>query len=48
MTLSDIHEKIDDLIITIKQHPEDQDCLFNCEMELAYLEELREEIENDI
>ena len=47
MTLLEIHEKIETLMLTIKKNSEDQDCLFNCEMELAYLENLREEMEND-
>lgn len=45
MTLTQIFDRIEDLIETIKKNPEDQECLFNCEMEIAYLEELREDLE---
>lgn len=45
MTLPMIYNRIEELIDNIKKHPEDQDLIFNSEMELAYLESLREEIE---
>jgi len=45
MSLTEIYDRIDDLILTIKQNPEDQDCVFTCEMEISYLEELRENME---
>lgn len=45
MTLSQIFDRIEDLLETIKNNPEDQDCLYNCEMEIASLEHLREQLE---
>ncbi|MDX1760606.1 MAG: hypothetical protein R3218_00460 [Christiangramia sp.] len=45
MTLTEIYDRIDELILMLQNNPEDQDCLFKCEMEMAYLEELREEME---
>lgn len=47
MTLTEIYDRIDDLILTIKENPEDQDCFYKCEMEMSYLEELREEMEEE-
>lgn len=46
MTLPMIYDRIEDLIETIRKNPEDQDCIFNSEMELAYLEKLREDLED--
>ena len=45
MTLPMIYNRIDELLDIIKRNPEDQDLYFNSEMELAYLESLREELE---
>ena len=45
MTLPMIYSRMEELIDIIKRNPEDQDLVFNSEMELAYLERLREEIE---
>ena len=45
MTLTEIYDRMDDLVLLLQANPEDQDCLFKCEMEIAYLEELREEME---
>lgn len=45
MTLSEIHHRIEYLLKTIKNNPEDQDCWVNCEIEIAYLEQLREQLE---
>lgn len=45
MSLPMIYDRIEELIEIIKKNPEDQDLFFNSEMELSYLEALREEIE---
>ncbi|WP_189603883.1 hypothetical protein [Salinimicrobium marinum] len=45
MSLPMIYDRIDELLEIIKKNPEDQDLYFNSEMELSYLEALREEIE---
>lgn len=45
MTLNQIHERMDELLEVIRKNTEDQDCVFNCEMELASLEQLREDLE---
>ena len=45
MTLDQIYDRIEDLLETIKTSGEDQDLFFNCEMEIAYLEQVREEME---
>ncbi len=45
MTLVEICDRIDELLQMIQENPEDQDCFFKCEMEIAYLEELREEMD---
>ena len=45
MTLPMIHDRIEELLDIIKTNPEDQDLFFHSEMELAYLEALREDIE---
>lgn len=45
MTLIEIYDRIEELLETIKKNPEDQECIFNSEMEIAYLEELREDME---
>lgn len=47
MTLVEIYDRIEELLETIKKNPEDQDCIFNSEMEIAYLEELREDLEEN-
>jgi hypothetical protein len=47
MTLLEIYDRIEVLLETIKTNPEDQDCIFNSEMEIAYLEELREDLEEN-
>lgn len=39
---------MDELIHLLQNNPEDQDCLFKCEMEMAYLEELREDMEDSV
>lgn len=45
MTLNQIHDRMETLLEIIHNNSEDQDCVFNCEMELAALEQLREELE---
>lgn len=45
MTLTQIYDRIEDLLEVIKQNSEDQDCIFKCEMEIASLEQIREEME---
>ncbi|GHA31404.1 hypothetical protein GCM10007103_11280 [Salinimicrobium marinum] len=45
MNLPMIYHRIEELLEIIKRNPEDQDLYFNSEMELAYLENIREEIE---
>ncbi len=47
MTLTEIYDRIDELLETIGKNPEDQDCIFNSELELLYLESLREELEEN-
>ncbi|GHA35196.1 hypothetical protein GCM10007103_15930 [Salinimicrobium marinum] len=47
MTLLEIYDRIEVLIETIKKNPEDQDCIFNSEMEIAYLEDIREDLEEN-
>ena len=47
MKLVQIYDRIEDLLESIKKNPEDQDHIYNCEMEIASLEELREEIEEE-
>ena len=47
MTLTEIYDRIEDLIAEIRQNPEDQDRLFKCESEIASLEQLREDIEEN-
>ena len=48
MTLTEIYDRIEELVLIIKQNPEDQDCIFKSEMELAYLEDLKEVLEKDL
>lgn len=45
MTLTEIYDRIEDLLETIRENPEDQQCFFDCEMEIGYLEKVREELE---
>lgn len=45
MTLTEIYDRIEELLKAIKQNPEDQDVFFKNELEIGYLEELREELE---
>ena len=45
MTLNQIHDRIEELLEMIHKNTDDQDCVVNCEMELASLEQLREELE---
>ena len=45
MTLAEIHFRIEYLIKKINQNPEDQDCWYKCELEITYLEQLREQLE---
>ena len=47
MTLTQIYDRIEDLLEEIKKNPEDQDLLFKCETEIASLEELREDLEEN-
>ena len=47
MTLTEIYDRIEDLIAEIRKNPEDQDRLFKCESEIAALEQLREDIEEN-
>lgn len=47
MTLDQIYDRIDFLLEVIKSSAEDQDLFFNCEMEMAYLEEVREQLEEN-
>ena len=44
MTLPMIYERIDELLDMIKKSSEDQDLFLKCEVELVYLEALREEM----
>lgn len=48
MALDEIYERIKCLLDIIKTSGEDQDLFFNCEMEIAYLEQVREEMEENI
>lgn len=48
MTLTKIYNRIEELLDIIKRSPEDQDLYFNSELELAYLEDLREELEEGV
>ncbi|MCX2839090.1 hypothetical protein [Salinimicrobium profundisediminis] len=45
MTLTKIYNRIEELLDIIKRSTENQDLYFNSELELAYLEDLREELE---
>lgn len=45
MTLAEIHYRIEYLVKLLKQHPEDQDFWFNCELEISYLKQLRKQLE---
>ena len=45
MTISQIYDRMDELLELIQNNTEDQDFVFNCEMELAALEQLRERLE---
>jgi len=36
---------MEELLDMIQKNTEDQDCVFNCEIELASLEQLREDLE---
>ena len=45
MSLLMIYDRIEELLEIIRKNPEDQDLYFNSEMELSYLEALREAIE---
>lgn len=45
MTITEIHTRLDYLLEKIRKHPEDQDSWFHCEIEIAYLEQLREQLE---
>lgn len=45
MTLNQVHSRIEELLVMIHKNTEDQDCIVNCEMELASLEQLRETLE---
>ena len=45
MTLNEIYDRLDELLQAIQENPEDQDCFFKSEMEIAYLEDLREEMD---
>ena len=47
MTLTEIYDRIEALIAEIRKNPEDQDRLFKCELEIASLEQLREDIEEN-
>lgn len=45
MTHTQIHDRINELLQMIQINPEDQDCLYKCEMEIAYLEDIKEEMD---
>ncbi|MFD2518297.1 hypothetical protein [Salinimicrobium flavum] len=47
MTLTQIYDRIENLLEEIKKNPEDQDHLFRCETEIASLEQLREDMEEN-
>ncbi len=45
MTLAEIHFRMEYLLKKISRNPEDQNCWYTCELEIAYLEQLREQLE---
>lgn len=45
MSLNEIMNRMHYLLRQIKENPEDQDCFYNSELELAYLQQLREKLE---
>lgn len=45
MTLTEIYDRIEDLIETISKNPENQEIIYNSEIEIASLNQLREEME---
>lgn len=45
MTLAEIHFRLEYLIRKITENPEDQDSWYESELEIAYLEQLREQLE---
>ena len=47
MTLTQIYDRIEDLLEEIKKNPEDQDLWFRCGTEIASLEELREDLKEN-
>ena len=47
MTLTQIYDRIEDLLEEIKSNPEDQNRLYNCETEIASLEQLREDLKEN-
>lgn len=47
MTLLEIHDRIEELLEMIKKNQEDQHCIYQSEMEISYLENLREDLEEN-
>lgn len=45
MTLNQVYEKIEDLIGIIGKNPENPEIIYNCEIEIASLNQLREDME---
>lgn len=45
MTLTQIYDRIEDLIETISKNPEHEEIVHNCEKEIVSLDQLREEME---
>jgi len=48
MTLNEIYDRLEELLAILKKNPEDQNCLFECEREISFLEQLREELEEGL
>ena len=47
MTLVEIYDRIEELLEVIKKNSEDQDCIYRSEIEISYLESLREDLEQN-
>lgn len=48
MTLTEIHDRMEYLILAIKKNPKEREGISKYETELAYLEQRREEIEQEL
>lgn len=48
MTLTEIHDRMEYLILAIKKNPKDREGISKYETELAHLEQRREEIEQEL